>query len=51
MLNSKLIQLALLIAILVTIFSKLFYLAIFIGICWGGWLLFINSDTYNKYSK
>lgn len=49
--SKTLIQLALLIAIFVTIFTHFFKLTMLIGICWIGWKFFENSDTYKTYSK
>lgn len=45
------IKLALLIAILVTILSKLFWISVILGIGWIIWILFKNSNTYKMYSK
>ena len=49
--SPTLIKLAVLIAILVTVFTKLFWITLTIGVCWVAWKVFESSDTYKKYSE
>lgn len=47
---SNLITVGVVIAIVLFLISKLFWIALGIGLVWVGWKVFISSDTYKKYS-
>ena len=48
--KSNLITIGVVVAIVLFLLSKLFWIALGIGVIWVGWKAFISSDTYKKYS-
>lgn len=48
--KSNLVTIGVVIAIVLFLISKLFWIALGVGAVWVCWKLFLASDTYKKYS-